>query len=59
MKMKHWEENLAGELPVAAQELDQGLHAWRADLKPGHSAAEHCEVDPATKEALKSLGYVQ
>jgi len=39
--------------------LDQELHAWRADLKPEHFAAEDSEMDPATKEALKSLGYVQ
>jgi len=53
------EENLAKELPMVAQELDQELHAWRADLKPEHSSAENYEMDPATKEALKSLGYVQ
>jgi len=53
------EKNLAKELPRVAQELDQELHAWRADLKPEHSSAEGYEMDPATKEALKSLGYVQ
>jgi arylsulfatase A-like enzyme len=52
-------ENLARELPRVVQELDQELQAWRDDLKPERSSAEHYEMDPATKEALKSLGYVQ
>lgn len=46
-------------LGVLAQELGQELHAWRADLKPEHFSAEDYEMDSATKEALKTLGYVQ
>jgi hypothetical protein len=52
-------KNLAKELPMVAQELDQELHAWRAEPKPEHSSAESPETDPVTKEALKSLGYGQ
>ena len=52
------EENLIGGLPGEAQMLDAELHEWRANLRPEHSSAETYEIDPATQEALKSLGYI-
>jgi arylsulfatase A-like enzyme len=52
------EENLIGGLAGEAQMLDAELHAWRANLRPEHSSAETYGMDSATKETLKSLGYI-
>jgi arylsulfatase A-like enzyme len=52
------EENLIGGLAGEAQMLDAELHEWRANLRPEHSSAKTYEIDPATQEALKSLGYI-
>jgi arylsulfatase A-like enzyme len=41
-----------------AQRLEEALHAWRAALRHRRSGGSSYEVDPATRKALESLGYV-
>jgi arylsulfatase A-like enzyme len=41
-----------------AARLEEALHAWRGALRRRRTGARSYEVDPATRKALESLGYV-
>ena len=57
--------NLVDSQPHAAarREMEEELTAWYRDLRPNEGAAEHeddtDQLDEETKEALRSLGYLE
>jgi arylsulfatase A-like enzyme len=52
------ETNLARERPEEVRRLAEALQGWRAALRKRSTGGHTYEVDPATRKALESLGYV-
>jgi arylsulfatase A-like enzyme len=52
------ERSILREQPEVASRLDAELRAWRARLTSPRTGAERDAIDPATRKALESLGYV-
>jgi arylsulfatase A-like enzyme len=51
--------NLAGDRPTLASELDAELEAWRLGRSQlSDAAVSATELDPATEERLRTLGYL-
>jgi hypothetical protein len=52
------ETNLLPERAADAARLEAALLAWREALRAARRGKEDYEMDPATRKALESLGYV-
>ena len=52
------ETDLARERPEEVRRLAEALHGWRSALRKRSTGGQSYEVDPATRKALESLGYV-
>jgi arylsulfatase A-like enzyme len=52
------ETDLARERPEEVRRLAEALQGWRAALRKRSTGGQTYEVDPATRKALESLGYV-
>ena len=51
--------NVIAQKQAEADSLAAELRAWRLELRPKTASGETTELDPATKKALESLGYVR